>query len=85
MKTIKLEIKKVDYKKCSKNFLDCDSCLLATAAKRQFKAKRVSEGVYGIWINGEYYKHRGFIETEFEKKMKTKEPFTILLKYEENI
>lgn len=55
MKTIKLELKAVDFK--GAQFMDGCNCAIAKAAKRQIGSTNVREYGCGIDLDGDIYSH----------------------------
>lgn len=60
-------------------FENCYSCLLATAARRQFSTTNVDEQITEIAINGTWFDHPKFDVIDYDNIMKDKAPFTLIL------
>lgn len=94
MKTVKLRITKTDAKRC-KEYVDCDNCLIATAAKRQFRTNDITavpNSVF-VFIGSGFYRLRYSYSLADERKVRRSyvewgnpkiikpgfKPFTIIL------
>lgn len=75
---IQLHIIAEDFHKRG-GFADCCNCLIATAAKRQFKTDDVTEEPRSIQINENYYTHEYFGMDKYYEVIKDSQPFTLIL------
>lgn len=80
MKEIKLRILAKDVHN-SESFQSIRDCVVATAAKRQFRVKNVTEGVDYLVKGENYFKHEEYSLKEYRKDVKSaknKSPNTLI-------